>query len=202
MFKNILVVFITILSLSYQTQAQRAITIEDIWEKYTFYGKSLPGFNFQNDGRHFTRLEEEKINQYDLTTGQFTKTLFDAASLAKGGGGFKGEFSAYTFNKDESKIILETEVESIYRRSTKGNYFVYDFASKKVTPVCTKGKQMYASFNEASDKVAFVRDNDLYYMDIQSGDEVRVTKDGVFNKIINGATDWVYEEEFSLAAAI
>ncbi len=198
MYKYISLVIFTLVSFSHQTFGQKDITVQDIWETYTFYGKSLPGFNFQKDGRHFTRLEDNKINQYDFTTGDFSKTLFDASTIAKSNG-FAGEFSAYTFNEDESKILLETESEQIYRRSSRANFYTYDFKSQKIEAVDKEAKQRYTSFNTAADKVAYVKGNDLYIKHLDSEKLIRITEDGKHNHIINGATDWVYEEEFSLA---
>ena len=99
--------------------AQKPITLEDIWQDYTFYAKGVPGFNFQKDGKHYTRLEGEQIIQYDLTTGKQTKILLDAAELT-GQDGFSGRINGYKFNSDESKMLLTTDRESIYRRISPG----------------------------------------------------------------------------------
>ena len=178
--------------------AQKNITLEDIWQDYTFVGKSIPGFTFQKDGKHYTRLEKNKIIQYDLTTGKATKTILDATTL-KGQAGFSGKIASYTFSSDESKILLTTDKEPIYRYSFKANYYVWDGA--KLTSLFDKGKQMYANFSPEADKVAFVHDNNLYIKDLTSQKTTTVTTDGKINEIINGGTDWVYEEEFAFSRA-
>ena len=187
------------ISLSAQ-QNNTKISVEDIWEKYEFVPNSVPGFNFQNDGKHYTRLEENKIKQYDLTTGQFTKDIFDASSVT-GNSEFNGKMDGYTFSKDESKILIKTETESIYRRSTRANFYVWDKNNSTLTTVEKRGKQRYTSFSDDATKVAFVRGNDMYYKDLANGKITQITSDGKSNSIINGATDWVYEEEFSIAKA-
>ena len=180
--------------------AQKEITLDDIWKDYTFFPKSVPGFNFQNDGKHYTRLEEKEINQYDLTTGKLSRNIFSGDKYMNKDG-FDGEFSAYEFSEDETKLLIETEREQIYRRSSRANFYVFDRDKKTMTHVYTDGKQRYATFSPDATKVAFVRGNDMYYKDLSTNKEIRITSDGKPNNIINGATDWVYEEEFSLARA-
>ncbi|MEM6965995.1 MAG: DPP IV N-terminal domain-containing protein, partial [Bacteroidota bacterium] len=201
MLKKVYVFTLLLVSVSFSISAQTAsqkITVEDIWEKYEFVPRSVPGFNFQNDGKHYTRLEDNKVQQYDLTTGQFTKDIFDAAEVSNNQD-FNGKIDDYTFSKDESKILIKTETEPIYRRSTRANFYVWDFSNKTLTTVEPMGKQRYATFSDDASKVAFVRGNDLYYKDLISGKTNRITTDGKTNHIINGATDWVYEEEFAIA---
>lgn len=195
-----LFLFLIAITFTIGLQAQKDITLEDIWQNYTFYAKSVPGFNFQNDGKHYTRLEQNQIKQYDLTTGQMTKVLFDATEV-KDNPDFDGQFDSYSFSADESKLLIKTGTEAIYRRSTRANFFVWDRQANKLTTVSKAGKQRYTSFSPAADKVAYVRQNDLYIKDLSSGKETRITNDGKHNAIINGGTDWVYEEEFSIAKA-
>ncbi len=196
--KNTILLFFIFIGMSISATAQKQISVEDIWQQYKFYPKSVPGFNFQNDGKHYTRLEENDIRQYDLTTGKFSKSLFSAKEVS-GNDAFSGEIDGYSFSDDESKILIKTETEAIYRRSTRANYYVWDRDKKKLTTVCPDGKQMYASFSADMNKVAYVRENNMYYKDLATGKEIQITKDGKQNEIINGSADWVYEEEFSFA---
>ncbi len=180
--------------------AQKEITLEDIWQDGTFRSKSVPGFNFLNDGKHYSRREGKQVKEYDLTTGNFTKVIFDAEAI-KGNDDFEAAFDSYSFSNDEQKILLKTGTERIYRHSTRANYFVYDRKAKTLITLSKGGKQRYATFNPQADKVAFVRKNNLFYVDFKTGKEVQVTHDGKHNHIINGSPDWVYEEEFSFARA-
>ena len=175
----------------------KEITVEDIWRDYVFYPESVPGFNFQKDGKHYTRLEDNAIKQYDLTTGKFTKILFSGSETTAEG--FNGEFENFTFSDDEQKILIRTDGEAIYRYSVKAKYFVWD--GKALQPLSESGKQSDATFSPTADKVAYSIDNNLYYKDLKSGKETQITKDGKFNEIINGTTDWVYEEEFGFTRA-
>lgn len=172
------------------------ITLEEIWRDYKYVAKSAPGFSFLADGRHYTRLENNKIQQYDLTTGQLVRTLFDAATMSRPGG-FPGTIDGYSFSDDEQKILISTDEEPIYRHSTQANFWVYDREVNTITSVFERGKHRLASLNPQADKVAFVFENNLYYRDLKTGATRQVTTDGRDNAVINGATDWVYEEEFS-----
>ncbi|MEM9917342.1 MAG: S9 family peptidase [Bacteroidota bacterium] len=180
--------------------AQKDITVENIWQNYTYVSRSVPGFNFMKDGKHYTRLENNQIVQYDLTTGQQTAVLLDPSQITDNTD-FGGRISSYQFNEDESQIILKTASENIYRHSSKAFFFVYDRQAKKLTTVSTKGKHSYASLNAQSDKIAFAMNNDLYIKDLKSGKTTQITTDGKENHIINGSADWVYEEEFTMAKA-
>ncbi len=177
--------------------AQKEITVEDIWRDYKFVPRSVPGFNFMNDGKSYIKQDGQQINRYDITTGDRVETLFDLAEVEGGPASIDG----YNLSQDESKILVRTGTEAIYRRSSKANYYVYDAASKSLRSVTDEGKQMYATFSPDNSKLAYVRDNNIYVKDLTSGQELQITKDGEYNKIINGSADWVYEEEFSFAKA-
>ncbi len=197
--QTILLSLVLLFTLPLLAQQKAKITVEDIWRDYKFFGKSVPGFNFLNDGKHYTRLVDNTIQQYDLVSGKEVQTLLDIANIEDDQ--FPEEFDSYTFSADESKLLLETESESIYRRSSKANYFVWDRNKKQLTKLSEGEKQGYASFNAAADKIAFVVDNNLFYKEVATGKITQITKDGKKNEIINGSADWVYEEEFSFAKA-
>lgn len=193
------VLFVITVSFSAFTAAQPTITIDDIWTKGTFRTRGVPGFNFMRDGRHYTTLENNNILQYDLATGHLVDTVLDIGAL-----GLPEEARTaddYSFNSDEAYVLLTSGTESVYRHSTKEWTYIYHRASGRVFPLSQEGKQMHATFSPDGRKVGYVRDNDLYYLDVTSGVATRVTDDGKWNSVINGSCDWVYEEEFSFTKA-
>ena len=103
-------------------------------------------------------------------------------------------------SKDKKRIIFFTARESIYRRSSKANAYLFDAVSKKTIRL-SEGKIMHASFSPDGSKIAFVKDNNLYLYDIPTGHTRAITSDGKWNYIINGNCDWVYEEEFEFTRA-
>ena len=169
--------------------AQKAITLEDIWQKYTYRTKGVPGFNFLKDGKHYATSEGKNIIKNDLTTGQAVGKIYEGTAA----------FDDYTFSDDESKILLSKDLESIYRHSSQGNYQVWD--GKALKPLYATSKQINPTFNSLNTQVAFTSDNNLYVNDLQNNKIIQVTKDGAKNSIINGLCDWVYEEEFSFTRA-
>jgi dipeptidyl-peptidase-4 len=200
--KNTIIVFTWLLCLLQVLPAQKPITLEDIWSNEAFETKTVPGFRFQNDGLHYTSREGNTIAQYDLRTGEKSAVLFDAASQAKAAApGWEGRFENYTFSPDESKILLAADVEKIYRHSTRASYFVFDQKSQKLSRLHEGSKQRYATFSPDGSMVAYVLENDLFVKNLRSGKTTRITTDGLENAIINGASDWVYEEEFALVRA-
>jgi dipeptidyl-peptidase-4 len=192
MIRNCTLLFLLLTSLT--LLAQKQITMEDVTMRPTFAQRSVRGINWMKDGKFYTSQAGNKIIKYNVTTGQEVETVLDGDALSI-------QISDYSFNDDESKIMIDTQHESIYRRSFKAEYFIYDVATKSLKKLSNGGKQSYATFSPASDKVAFVRSNNLFYVNLADGSEVQVTEDGKFNQVINGSTDWVYEEELSFAQA-
>jgi dipeptidyl-peptidase-4 len=176
----------------FAAQAQKQITVEDFTTKNTFAQKSVTGINWMKDGQFYSSLSSNKIIKFDITTGKEVQTLLDGDALSP-----RVTIQDYSFSADESKLLLLTATESIYRHSFTAEYFVYDLSAKKITKLSPNGRQSYASFSPDGSKVAFVRSNNLFYTDLATMAEAQVTDDGKFNFIINGTTDWVYEEEFS-----
>ena len=194
--------FITILLfiLSFQLFAQD-LTMQDIWMSREYLGISAEHIDFLNTNSNYTILVQDEegnqaIESHDIASEKKTKDLFKASNYNN-----LPFISSYTFSKDDNMILLKTEVEQIYRRSTKANFYTYNIAKKKLSEVSADGKQMYPNFSPDNEKVAFIRENNLFYKELKSGKEVQITDDGLFNHIINGYSDWVYEEEFYLKRA-
>ena len=179
---------------------KKNITLEDIWSKGTFRSQSVQQINWMKDGAFYSALEGEKIVKHQVTDGAAVATLFDAATSVENLGK-KVAMEDYSLSADEQKILISTESEPIYRRSSREENFVFDNKTKKLTQLSKAGKQMFATFSPDGSKVAFVRLNNLYMVDLATMTEKQITKDGKWNHIINGACDWVYEEEFSFAKA-
>lgn len=186
----------TALSLLSQT---KSLTIEDIWQNNTFREKRVEALRFMNNSEFYTALEENKdgkteIVKYALRDDKFKSVLLDAKTLNSSG---IENVDEYQLSDDEQKIVLFNESEKIYRHSTQENVYVFDFQNKSVKKISDKGKVRLATLSPTGNDVAFVRNNNLFIYNIQSGEEYNITSDGRKNMIINGATDWVYEEEFS-----
>ncbi|UZO81293.1 S9 family peptidase [Aquimarina sp. ERC-38] len=179
---------------------QKEFTVENIWE-HTFAPELLESLHPMNNGTEYTVLEKNKetgqssIELYNYQTGEKVKTVI-SSSFIKG----LSSIDNYEYSTNESKILLATEVENIYRHSFRAIYYVYDVASNGSFKLNDKKIQAPLLSPDGS-KVAYVMDNNLYVLNFTTGAEIQLTDDGKKNEIINGITDWVYEEEFAFVRA-
>ncbi len=190
------------LSIGVLASAQhKPITLEDIWEKGTFQPKGGPrGIRFLSDGVHYSTQNDTKIDKIDLRTGEKTATLFDATTTTSLSPNWKKNMDDYAFSPSGKRLLLSTNTQSIYRWSSQSDYFVCDLASQICTPLHNQ-PQRYATFSPNSSHVAWVTKNNLFVKNLQTGETTQITSDGKENEIINGASDWCYEEEFELVRA-
>ncbi|MDC8000201.1 S9 family peptidase [Aequorivita todarodis] len=196
-----LLLFLT--AFSTLTAQQKNITLEDIWKPGSgvFKTERLDVLRSLNNGKEYAVLNYDRQNKastvdvYDYKSGEKVRTLLNSTDL-------KGinYIISYEFNKDESKILFSTELEQIYRRSSLGTYYVYDVKTKDFSLVSTH-KIQEPTFSNDGSKIAYGFQNNLYIKDLNSGETKQITTDGKKNSIINGITDWVYEEEFAFVRA-
>jgi dipeptidyl-peptidase 4 len=177
----------------------KTLKLEDIWGNKQFSATTLQEVKSMNDGMHYTDLITTEKGQFiikkEIAQDKTVDTLF-RGSILDGGNG-NSTISGYIFNDEENMLLIAYDEEAIYRHSTKANNILFDLNTKTPYILSPSGKQQYATFSPAGDKIAFVRDNNIFLYDIKSQMESQITGDGKRNEIINGATDWVYEEEFS-----
>lgn len=177
---------------------EQKLTLQDVWASRKFSPKGVYGIRSMADGEHYTVMENDTVYIYEYKTGFKTGMIAAGAEMIPDGDTVPLRLSSYEFSKDEQKLLIPTQTESIYRHSTISEYFIWDIPEKKLVKLSLGGKQRLAEFSPDGSKVAFVRDNDLYVRYLDRGLEVKITHDGETNKIINGTTDWVYEEEFGI----
>lgn len=184
-------------------QEKKNIELADIYGRGTFYPEMFYSEVSQSDGKVYYVVDNDengtKVNKYSYKSGAFVNTLFSFSELIPDGYNDPIRVNSYTMSADETKALFATETRSIYRHSSESYYYVYDLKTKSLTPVSKKGKQRLATFSPDATKVAFVRNNNIYIKDLKADREYAITSDGVQNQIINGAPDWVYEEEFGFA---
>ena len=190
--------FICFLITALSSAQNKEITLDAIWNG-TFRTEGMQSLHSMNNGKHYSVINYENgstaIDVYDYKTLSKVETLVRSSDLAG-----ISNFSDYTFSKDESKIVLATEVESIFRRSTLGIFYVYDTKNKSLVKI-SEEKIQEPTLSPDGKKVAYGLHNNLFVKDFESNQTIQFTFDGEKNKIINGITDWVYEEEFSFVRA-
>lgn len=182
------------------TAQQKEITLEEIWGGQ-FRTERLDALRSLKNGKEYSVLNYNRkqrastIDVYDYKSGEKVRTLLNSSDLEN-----VPYIISYEFNADESKILIASQLEQVFRRSSLGTFYVYDVNTKSLT-LLSENKLQEPTFSPDGSKVAFGYQNNLYYKDLASGEITKVTKDGVKNKIINGITDWVYEEEFGFVRA-
>lgn len=195
--------FLTFLIIAFQAFAwaqEKQITIEEIYQG-AFSTEGMDALRSMNNGKQYTVLNFDRtqmtssIDKYDYKTLKKVGTIVSSSDLDG-----VANFSAYSFSNDEKKILLSTEVESIFRRSTLGVFYIYDIDSKSLVKI-SDAKIQEPTLSPNGKQVAYVMNNNLYLFNLESKQTKQVTVDGVKNKIINGVTDWVYEEEFGFVRA-
>ncbi|MFZ1685975.1 MAG: DPP IV N-terminal domain-containing protein [Flavobacteriales bacterium] len=184
--------------------AQKQITNKDLWTTPLFSTQGVSGLQSMNDGLHYTTFGEKggaaQLFQCAYASGDTVGVIFNSKDLVPPGSTAPLEVQGYGFSGDEKKLMIETGMEGLYRYSYYAYNYVYDRASKTLQPLSdvSKPKQRLATFSPDGSHAAFVRENNLFVVDLATMQEQQITKDGEWNHIINGATDWVYEEEFTL----
>ncbi len=179
-------------------------TLERIHASTDFAAENFSA-HWMSDGRTWARLEADAEGApalwlVDVLTGERNR-LIEADELLPPGGQEPIAVESYTFSEDERRVLLFTNSQQVWRARTKGTYYVFDLETRLLAPVSrADGWQMFAKLSPDGRYVAFVRDHDLFVTDLITSEELRLTSSGS-DDIINGTTDWVYEEELSLRDA-
>lgn len=203
MFSKIAQTLLIALSI-FSLQAQD-LSVEKIWKKYEFTSAYVDGFRSMKDGIHYTKIVESEtkqeivkylVNQVDRRG----EVLLSTEQLK-----YKDQqlvIDDYFFNEDETKILFTTQTTPVYRRSFTAVYFLYDLNTKTLQPLDEAHQpQTLAEYSPNGQFVSYIYKNDLFVKDLKSGKVKKLTQGGKRNKVINGTTDWVYEEEFAITKA-
>lgn len=191
---------------SLQPAVDPRLTVERIFASSEFQPERFGGFRWLKDGDSYAKFEpSEKIKgsmdlvRYQIETNK-RDVLLSADKLIPTGETKPLEIHGYNWSADGKKVLIYTNSQKVWRYNTRGDYWVLDNESGKLTRVGGDAKPatlMFAKFSPDGSKVGYVRENDLYVEDIATGKITRLTKDGS-HTLINGTSDWVNEEEFDL----
>ena len=197
--KRFFVLLFSMMTLLTGASAQK-VTLKDVADG-TYRAQNIYGLKPMLDGEHYTQISSDKkrIVKYSFKTGKEVGTIFDVTTARNVE---LKSFDGYIMSPDESLILIQTETKPIYRRSFTAVYYIYNVKNRTLEPLSDNGPQQVPLFSPDSHQIAFVRDNNIYLVKLLFGNsESQVTKDGEYNKVINGIPDWVYEEEFAFNRA-
>ena len=198
--KSPFIYLLTCLFILTASAQKKSISLDQIWDG-SFRTQGMTALHSMNNGQQYSVLNFDRssrstsIDLYDYKTLSKVKTIATSQTMDA-----IPYFTNYTFSDDERQVILETEIEPIFRYSALGLYYVYYIASESLEKI-SEYKIQEPSFSPDGTKVAYGRKNNLFIKDLSSGTTKQITFDGEKNKIINGITDWVYEEEFAFVRA-
>jgi len=184
----------------------KELTVELIQTNRDFFGKNLSGVQWFSGGDKFSFLKRDPaakataIYEHDVKTGE-EKILISGNDLK-----LKREDQPFSIQNYEwllnEKYILFTGTLPARSLKTGGAFYIYEIAKKRFFEhASSEKKQENARFSPDGEKLAFVRDNNVFVADIQSQKETQITFDGS-ETLLNGNFDWVYEEEFSIINGI
>lgn len=180
---------------------QQKITVDEIYTG-AFRAKGMDELQSMKNTNQYTVLNSDRatksmqIDLYDFATLKKVSNLIDTKNYKELADGI----DSYTFDDSEKEILIACHSNKIFRHSFTADYFLYDIAAKTLTKLFDFQVQE-PTFSPDGTKIAYAKENNLYVYDIASKKSTAVTTDGKKNAIINGITDWVYEEEFAFVRA-
>ncbi|MFN8571556.1 MAG: S9 family peptidase [Gemmatimonadaceae bacterium] len=205
---RLVLVLATAAPIGAQQSDPSTLSVDRIFATRDFVSQSFGPSAWLADGSGYTTLERSvdtpngtDIVRYDAATGART-ILVPAARLIPSGATSPIDVEAYDWSNDQRRLLIFTNSARVWRDNTRGDYWVLDLSSWALSQVGKGAKPstlMFAKFSPTGDRVAYVRENDLY-VETLDGKVTRLTSDGS-RTIINGTTDWVYEEELGLRDA-
>lgn len=199
--------FITLLLFATQLFARdNQLTFDHLFDG-SFVPETVRSVNWMQDGEFYTSLANNpqegtvELRKNSILDGSY-EVILSSEELVPDGWTNPIRLENYSFSDDESMLLIETDVDRLWRRSTQSHFYVFDLESRELTKLTGDvAKQSYATFSPQGNQIVFFRENNLFLVDLETGSETRLTFDGKENEIINGAADWVYEEEFYFAKA-
>ena len=187
-------------------QDRSHLTLERIFSSKEFSEDSFGPARWLKEEQGYTTLEHSStfegahdIVRYDPESGERI-ILVPAEKLVPSGQGKPLNIEDYIWSQDATKLLIFTNTKRVWRRNTRGDYWVLELSSDELTQMGGKAKPstlMFAKFSPDGTRVGYVRENNIYVEDLESRNILQLTHDGS-EDIINGTSDWVYEEEFGI----
>ena len=192
---------VAVLALAPPAAAQQ-LTLERIFTSRDFSGGAFYP-QWSADGRSFVVVEADPQSRAsDVWTVGIDdgkrERLVQGSRLVAEGQAEPVDVEDIVWSADGRRALVYTNSQQVWRQRTKGTYYVWDQQAGRLTPVSRgEGWQQFAKLSPDGTRVGFVRGNNLFVVELATGRETQLTRDGGEN-VINGTFDWVYEEELGV----
>jgi len=200
------VLFISAAAKSQESAADKTDFLRRAFLKHEFNAKFFGPARWLNGGEAYTTVEASPnakgardLVRYDTATAR-REVLVSASDLTPSGAKEALAIDDYDWSPDLKRLLVFTNTQRVWRRNTRGDYWIFDLSTKNLRKLggdAPASTLMFAKFSPDGNKVAYVRENNIYVEDVASGTITPITRDGS-EKIINGTSDWVYEEELDI----
>jgi dipeptidyl-peptidase-4 len=189
--------------LSAEDASPALLTLDRIFVSGELNGDSIAA-RWLDDASGYATLEPadsggRDIVRHDPETGA-REVLVPAADLVPRGEPGPLAIDDWALSKDRSKLLVFTNSKRVWRRNTRGDYWVLDRSSRELRRLggdAEPSSLWFAKLSPDGGRVAYVWRRDLHVEDVRSGGRTALTSDGS-DDVINGGSDWVYEEELDL----
>ena len=185
-------------------QTKQPLTLNEIFATRKLSTTPVRNIQWQPDSKAFTFTKRNSENgfldiyKHDVITGK-NIILIKGSELIYNSKRIK--MSTYKWTKDGKYLLIEGPIKSIWRHSTQAPFYLLNIKTKKITALSNNNKHLRnVKLSPDGKYVGFVRDHNIYIVNLSTGNERAITTGGT-NNILNGEFDWVYEEEFGLADA-
>lgn len=180
-------------------QTSSPLTVDRIFNSAEFRAEPSPTVHWLGNEANYVDVRNGNFYTVDIGTGR--RVLLVDSSAFRDESGRLLDIEDLVWSTDRSRALIFHGSERVWRSNTRGRYHVFDVASRRLIPVTRVDTLiMFAKLSPDGRQAAFVRNNNIYVTDLATGAERALTRDGS-PEIINGTTDWVYEEEFGLRDA-
>ncbi|NJD10557.1 MAG: S9 family peptidase [Gemmatimonadetes bacterium] len=180
--------------------------LQQLFASPTYAAQRFGPARWIENGAAYTTVESDStgssIVRYETATGART-VLVAAAQLTPPGTREGLEIADYAWSSDARRLLVFTNTARVWRDETRGDYWVLDLASgalRQLAKGAPPATLMFAKCSPDGTRGAYVQQGDLYVENVADGARVRLTSNGS-KTLVNGTTDWVYEEEFNLRDA-
>ncbi|PJA99019.1 MAG: S9 family peptidase [Ignavibacteriales bacterium CG_4_9_14_3_um_filter_30_11] len=185
-------------------QQKQPLTLNDIFASNVLRTTPIRNIQWRPDSKAFTFTKRNSdknfldIYKHNIKTGH-ESMLISGSELV-----YKSErikMSSYSWTADGIFLLIEGPVKSIWRHSTQAPFYLLNVNTKQISALANNNPHLRnVKLSPDGKYVGFVRDHNIFVVDLSTGKEKAITNNGTDN-ILNGEFDWVYEEEFGLADA-